>query len=207
MRYRAITVTWEYGSGGSFIGRALAERLGWKLLDHELIEKLAQRLQVSIETCESCDERASGWASRILKAFWAGNAESFSPGAPEGVVDRDSIARATATLITEAADEGEVVIMGRGSQCILSGRADVLHVFIFSDQEEKFRRLANHHANEAEMLSAIQHHDRTRSEYLRAYYGCDWKDRGLYDLMLNSRIGNEDVLSAILSAAKPVERR
>lgn len=70
---RVITIAREYGSGGAAIGQELAARLGWKLLDRELILELARRAHVQPSEVSHMDEHPNSFIARLLKAFWLGN--------------------------------------------------------------------------------------------------------------------------------------
>jgi cytidylate kinase len=67
---QAITISREYGSGGGEIAARLAHRLGWQLIDHEVVERVAQELGVSEAEAEEHDEYAESLASRILCSFF-----------------------------------------------------------------------------------------------------------------------------------------
>ena len=66
---RAITISREYGSGGGEIATRLAQRLGWQLIDHEVVVRVAQKLHVSEEEAEYHDERVESLAARIFKSL------------------------------------------------------------------------------------------------------------------------------------------
>src|SRR5437870_9700775 len=66
---RAITISREYGSGGGEIATRLAQRLGWQLIDHEVVVRVAQKLHVSEEEAEEYDERVESLAARIFKSL------------------------------------------------------------------------------------------------------------------------------------------
>ena len=127
---RVITIAREYGSGGAVIGQELAARLGWKLLDRELILELARRAHVQPSEVSQMDEHPSSFIARLLKAFWIGNAYTYSGPAPD-VVDADYLAELSAIVISEAAKLGQCVIVGRGAQCVLREREDAFHVFVY----------------------------------------------------------------------------
>src|SRR5712692_5826625 len=63
---RAITISREYGSGGGEIAARLTQRLGWQLIDHEVVVEVARELGVSVAEAEAHDERVEGLVSRIL---------------------------------------------------------------------------------------------------------------------------------------------
>ena len=90
------------------------------------------------------------------------------------MLDAESLAARSRRVIEQAASLGECVIVGRGLQCALAGRADVLHVFVFAPAEERIRR-----ARERGMkgdLGALIAVDRERGDFTRTLYGRDWRD-------------------------------
>jgi cytidylate kinase len=101
-------------------------------------------------------------------------------------------------VVDRAASEGNCVIVGRGSTYSLRDRDDAYHVFIYAPWEEKMRRLreAGKSRTEAEeLLSTI---DRERAIFIQRYFGKEWPNRHLYHLMINSKIGDDQVIEAIL---------
>jgi cytidylate kinase len=103
-------------------------------------------------------------------------------------------------MIEEAADIGNCVIVGRASQCILQKRVDAFHVFIYAPRAERVRRLRSLHASRAEAELAMDARDQERAALIRRYFSQDWSNRHLYDLMVSSKLGEQVVLSTILSA-------
>jgi cytidylate kinase len=197
---RVITISREYGSGGAAIGQELANRLGWKLLDRELILELARRAHIQPSEVSEMDEHANSSIDRVLKAFWLGNAYVWS-GPVSDVVDSDYLAELSAIVIREAAKLGQCVIVGRGAQCVLQEREDVFHVFVYGSRQERLKRIQTRYPTPAEREAALDEFDRTRAAYIRRYYKCDWANRHLYDLMINSDIGIDRAVAAILCAS------
>ncbi|HWR16081.1 MAG TPA: cytidylate kinase-like family protein [Terriglobales bacterium] len=200
---RVVTIAREYGSGGGSIARILAEKLGWKLLDRELISDLARRVHCAPEAVARLDEHPPSFLSRMMRAYWMGSADTWAaPPAPD-VLDEDRLAAITRDVILEAARLGNCVIVGRGSQCVLQDRPDVFHVFVYAPREERLRRLLLHrHKKEDEAEMAMLEVDRIRASYVRRYHGHDWTDRHLYNLMMNSEVGDSRVAETIVTAAK-----
>ncbi len=197
---RVITIAREYGSGGALIGQDLAARLGWKHLDREIILELAQRAHVRPSDVADMDENPGSFISRLLKAFWLGNAYAWYGPATQ-IADPDYVAELTAMVIREAAKLQRCVIVGRGGQCVLSDREDAFHVFVYGSREERLKRILNRHATREQCEAALDELDRTRASYIRLYYKCDWANPHLYDLMVNSDMGLERAEALILSAA------
>ena len=197
---RVITIAREYGSGGGLIGRELASRLGWKLLDRELITELAQRAHLAPSDVARLDEHPRPFIAQLMKAFWRGNFETWSAPPPTDVVDEDYLAKLSAMVIQQAANLGQCVIVGRGAQCVLREK-DVFNVFVYGSTEEKLNRLQHRHSSLQDARAAMEETDRARAAYIRTYYHCDRNDRHLYNLMINSDVGVDRAVAAILTAA------
>ncbi len=197
---RVVTISREYGSGGAAIGKELAQRFGWKLLDRELIMELARRAHVQPSAISEMDEHPSSFIARLLKVFWLGNEYAWSGPVPN-VLDADYLAELSTIVIEEAAKLGQCIIVGRGAQCVLRHRDDTFHIFVYGSKQEKLKRIQNRYLTQSQCEAALLDFDRTRAAYIRQYYNSDWADRALYHLMINSDMGIERATAVILSAA------
>jgi cytidylate kinase len=197
---RVITVEREYGSAGVEIAHRLAERLGWELVDQSLVQRVAQECNVESSLAESHDERCDPWYHRLTKAFWQGAPErSVAPTSPEAF-DCSQMVEHIRKLIEEAADRGNCVIVGRGAACILSSRIDAFHFFVYGCRKEKLEYARAHVCPET-TLEKMEQVDRDRAAYIRRYFGFEWDNRKLYDLMINSAVGVEAVAEAVINSA------
>jgi cytidylate kinase len=197
-RYKAITVSRQYGSGGGAIACRLAKRLGWDLLDHALIARIAKQANVPDRICEQLDESVDNWLHRLTK-------RTFGRGAFEGVsnsevFDSDAMARLTRQLVEEAAKIGNCVIVGRGSQCILRGRRDAFHLFVYAPIEQRVQRVRKELGPARGTLEMVRESDRERAAYVKHLFGCEWCDPVLYDAMFSATLGDETVVESVLTA-------
>jgi cytidylate kinase len=108
----------------------------------------------------------------------------------------------TRRIIEEAAEIGDCVVVGRGSQCILQQRDDTFHVFIYAPRRQRLERLLSRNArlSKAEVEKKMVTEDATRAAYVRDHYGEDWQNRHLYHLMISSSLGEKEAVAIILSA-------
>jgi cytidylate kinase len=187
--FNVVTIAREYGSGGSDIGRKVAELLGWTCVDKQIIGRVSAIGRVDPSWAEKADEHASAWWERVMKSFRNGGPESYVGEGPEFGVDRDSLQQFTSSVIEGAAREGKCVIIGRSSQCVLRHRANVLHVLVFAPPAEKVARMKLRHPDEHDLPGLLYRMDNVRTHYTRHYFGHDWLDRGLYHLCVNSTLG------------------
>ncbi len=198
--WRVVTVGREYGSGGASVAGALAQRIGFRLLDRALIERIAEAARIDPGLAARLDEHVDGWAARLARALRFGPFEVVSPVDGEAILDAQRLQALTAAVIEEAAREGDCVIVGRGAQCLLRSRSDVLHVFVYAPHDERVRRLRRRLGPDADLDALIEQVDRERAAYVRLHFGCDWLDARLYHLMVNAALGEEAAVAAILAA-------
>jgi cytidylate kinase len=198
--FRVVTVAREYGSGGAAVAARLAARLGYQLLDRTLIRRIAEVARVDPAVAAKLDEQVDPWVQRVGRALWRGGFEALVDVDPDAVVDAERLATLSGRVIEEAAAVGECVIVGRGGQCVLRGRDDVFHVFVYGRREERIVRLRERLGPGADPELALDQTDRERTAYVRRYYGEDWLAPRLYHLMVNSTLGEERAVAAILAA-------
>jgi cytidylate kinase len=83
---------------------------------------------------------------------------------------------------------------------VLQGRKDVFHVFIYAPWAERVARIQQRLPDKTDIQGLIRTTDRQRADYIRTYFGCNWMDRHLYNLMICSGLGEDLVESTIIKA-------
>lgn len=187
---RAITISREYGSGGGEIAARLAQRLGWHLIDHEVVVRVAQELGVSEAEAEVYDERGEGLVSRILTSLQVIQPSILIATPPIAMTtDAKEYNEARRRVIDAAVQTGHVVIVGRGAQVLLANRRDVLHVRIVAPFDLRVAYVMQREGlDQASARTRIQGKDRDRSRYLQAQHHLNSDDPHLYDLVVNTGI-------------------
>jgi CMP/dCMP kinase len=186
---RAITISREHGSGGGEIAALLAKRLGWELIDHEVVVRVAEMLHVSEEEAENHDECVESLAKRIFKSL-----RPVHPTMPVTVeipfsMDSRAFHEARCKIIEGAVAAGHVVIVGRGAQAHLAQRRDVLHVRIVAPLEARIAYVMSREGLDYSAAQArILQKDQERARYLETFYHRRPSDAHLYDLVLNTGI-------------------
>src|SRR5881296_1804152 len=129
---RIITITRQYGSGGSAVAKRAADALGWTLIDNEFVEEVARRAGLPAEEVAQREERAPGLLERLARTLAVSSPELFisSATAPRVEQDEATIVKMTERVIAEAAAHGRIVLVGRGAQAVLAQRPDALHVYV-----------------------------------------------------------------------------
>lgn len=205
--FRIITLEREFGSGGGGIAAELAHRLGWKLWDQNLTCEIARRAQVDESAVALCDERVDSRIYRLAKAFWRGSYERSIPLADSRVFDTDRMIAMMEEITGNIAAEGNAVIVGRGSPYFLREREDTFSVFTYASHGEKIRRVLAMGKSREEAEELVENVDKERIAYVKHYFNHDWPMRSLYHLMINTAIGDENVIATILDSMRRLEPR
>jgi cytidylate kinase len=184
---RIITLSREYGAGGSELGVLLGDALGWPVLDRNLAHRIAERLHCARAHVEALDEHAPTLLERIAAMFTVVPSDAPVLPNPEHGPDPDSLQEATREVLLEAARHPPLVVIGHGANCLLGGRRDVLRLRVSAPYETRVRRVAQRTgASYHEAAADVRHRDADRRHYLERYYRKDFNDPCLYDLQLNT---------------------
>jgi cytidylate kinase len=202
-----ITVEREFGSGAGAISKKLAKKLGWALWDEKLTHEIAGRLKCDVRSVEQREERPDSTFYSLMKIFMRGSYEERYSGTSVDVLDAESLSHMFEKLISDVADRGPCVIVGRAAPWFLRERANHMGIFIFAPHHEKLRRLTDDvgkSEDEAERL--LESVDQNRAAFVKKYYGKQWPTRDLYHLMINSVVGDEAVIDLILHEMEILNR-
>lgn len=169
-----ITISREYGSGGRYVGKLIADKLGIKLYDKEFIKELSEKTGLSPEFIEGNEQKR-------------GALDSFNDGYYSGLSNADQLFIEESNLIKEVASKESCVIVGRCADFILKNNDNVLNIFIYSDMKNKIERATKfYNLNEKEAEKEIKRINKLRSNHYQYYTGNEWKNPENYDLCINS---------------------
>ncbi len=188
-RMRAMTISREYGSGGGEIATRLAKRLGWQLIDHALVERVASEIGTSQEEAEVHDEHVQGMVSQALGSLLYLYPAAMASTPPEAFLSDEAYRDAFNRVVRAAAARGHVVIVGRASQVILADLRDVLHVRVIAPFEKRVAYVMQREGVDRHIAeSRIHRKDHERASYLEREYHHHLDDAHLYDLVLNTSL-------------------
>lgn len=130
-----VTISRQLASGGAYIGQRLAQRLGYRYVDREILTQAAAALGLDDERpLEHLEEQAPGWWDRIARVIGVGPPDApFVPPPPP--VNEGIVLEAETQIIRAIADREDAVIVGRGAPLILQGRDRVFRVFIHAPKD------------------------------------------------------------------------
>lgn len=169
-----ITLSREYGSGGRYVGKLIADKLGIKLYDKEFVVKLAEETGLSENYIENNEQK------RDLLA-------GLNNGYYSGLNNADELFIKESEMIKKLARKESCVIVGRCADFILENKKNVVKVFIYSDMKDKIKRATKYYGMDKEKAEKeIERIDRLRANHYKYYTGNNWKNFGNYDICINS---------------------
>lgn len=198
---RAITISREYGSGGGEIATRLAKHLDWQLIDHEIVERVASEMGTSIKAAEAYDERTEGILKRVFNNLQFMEPAYMVGASPEAFLRNEEIYLKTVSrIVLAAAEQGHVVIVGRGSQMLLAQQRDILHVRIIAPFEKRVIYVMKREGiDQAAAESRIKMKDHDRMKHLETAFRRKPEDAHLYEIILNTSFLDLDSAVEIIS--------
>ncbi len=184
---KCIAISRQQGSGGSYIGRAVAERLGFRYFDREMLRAVAEYLKAH-EHDPKDEHRADSWFERLGNVFSVGTLETgYVPPSPT-VLYEGEIVGIENRLIREIVDDHVAIIVGRGAAQMLRGRPGVVTVFVHAPDEWRVDRVQQIYktADRAQASRMVRESDQKRARFIRGVTGSEWTDPRCYDLAINS---------------------
>lgn len=188
-----ITVAREYGSGGRYVAKLIAEKLELRFYDKDLIKIISNESGLSAKYIEENEQNIHG---NLLSSF---NAQYY-----DNLSNDDNLFIAESSAIQEIAQKGGCVIVGRCANYILRENKNVINIFLYSDDENKVRRAVKYYdLEEKKALKEINRINKNREKHYHYYTHESWKDISNYDLSINvDKLGAEKTAEFITEFVK-----
>lgn len=178
-----ITISREYGSGGRYVGKLLASKLGIKFYDKEFISEVSAASNFSKEYIEENEQKHRSLSSTEYN-------------------NDDKLFVAESNTIKKISKES-CVIVGRCANYVLNGEKNVFNVFLYSDEKSKIDRVVKYYdvpKNKAKKV--IEKINKEREKHYKYYTNSKWKDPINYDIMLNVDLlgieGTVDIIEKVI---------
>ena len=195
-----ITIGRQYGSGGREIGRLVADMLGIKYYDKELLTESAKAAGVKPELFEAADERTPSFFSNLWSFNLGFNSGSYLLGSSP--LSDDNIYRAQSNVMKDLAERSSCVIVGRSADYVLRNHPHLISVFIHSTVEARIIRIMNRSSDidSAEKArETADKKDKLRASYYNFYTDKTWGSSMSYDLSIDSsKLSSEAVAKIIV---------
>jgi len=208
---KIVTFTVQLGSGGNEIARTIAQKLGYRFLDHEVISRAADIAGVSPDTIAAA-ERWPTFVERMLErlALTTVVSEGVLPAPPTNAAAMMLTSADYRALIEQVvkslAEEGNCVIVGHAAGAILKQSPQVFKVLVHGSKERRAERLAQEQGiSYKEAMDQIKTYDSQRSSFFKHAYNVDWLDSSAYDIAINTDdVDTETAVSWIMTGVEAV---
>jgi len=222
-----VTIARQLGAGGEEIARLVAQRLGARLLDSELLTLASDSTGIPVRYFQLLDERGRSMWRNPGDLFRLIPLPPINPDLPDVYGDRypptgpvrargeglqspaywaaEAYAAALSRTIQGLAHSGaDAVIVGRGGNEALAGMPEAINVLVVASEAERVRRVAERdNVDVYDALDLVRSSDARRRTFVRQYYGADWLNAGRYDLVVRTdSLTSARAADVIISAAR-----
>jgi cytidylate kinase len=195
-----ITISRQFGAGGKTIGKKVADSLGYTFADDDIVQQIAEMAKVSAVWVETVEKEAGGRLSRVVSRMVSKPLVDRILKDERGYIDEQIYIDYLVVIIAQIAEEGNAVILGRGSQYILKDMPDAYHVLLINSFENRVRFvMENYGMNHQRASHVVKSEDRRRQNLYRKLGKQDFDRPELYHLVINmERIRIDQAFDMIL---------
>jgi cytidylate kinase len=200
-----ITISRQFGAGGITLGKMIAEKFGYTFADTDIIKMVAEMANVSTHFVETVEKEAGGKFSKFISKTVSKPLVDRILKDERGYIDEEIYLDYLVLIIAQMADDGDVVILGRGSQYILNDHPDACHVLLIDTFENRVRFMQKHYdLSQGRAAQVVKNEDKRRFNLYKKLGKADYDNPELYHLVLNmNRIHLEKALQLVSDLVKP----
>ena len=181
-----ITISRQFGAGGKTLGKMIADEFGYTFADSEIIKSVAEMANVSTHFVETVEKEAGGKFSRFISKMVSKPLVERVLKDERGYIDEEIYLDYLVLIIAQMGDDGNVVILGRGSQYILNDHPDAYHVLLIDEFENRVQfMMANYDLSKSRAAQVVRAEDKRRKNLYQKLGKTDYDNPFLYHLVLN----------------------
>ena len=181
-----ITISRQFGAGGKTLGEMISTKLGYTFVDDEIIQMVAKQAKVSKNWVESIEKEAGGKLLKFMSGLVRKSFVERILDNQRGYIDEEIYVDLLHKIISQIAEEGSAVILGRGGQYILREHPDVFHVLLIADNADRIHFMETHYAlSPSQALQSVNREDKRRVNLYRKFGKENYDQPDLYHLVLN----------------------
>jgi cytidylate kinase len=224
-----ITISRQFGTAGELVAKRVADKLGYKFIDKEIIHYISVLSGEDMNTVSSYDEEKHSSLKATISKFFDLNVfkemfgdkeekeefykyidpkdELFSDvNTTYSGFDSDSFKRTMEKIVLYLRNEGNVVLLGRGGQCLLQNDENSFHIRLYAPFEKRVKLLMEVEGmSEKTAIAKIKEIDKRKANFLNHYFGRDIDDKYLYHMMINTEKFILDEITEIIVAAVKIK--
>lgn len=181
-----ITISRQFGAGGITLGKMIADTMGYTFADSDILQRVAKEANVSTHWVESFEKEAGSKLSRFISSMVSKRWLDRILADERGYLDEQIYLDYLVLIIAQFADEGDVVILGRGSQYILNDHPDAVHILLMDEFENRVKFMTERYEmNRKKAERMVVTEDRRRVNLYKRLGKSDYDNPLLYHLVLN----------------------
>jgi len=194
-----ITISRQFGAGGITLGKMVAEKFGYIFADTEIIKMVAEMANVSTHFVNTVEKEAGGKFSKFISKTVSKPLVGRILKDERGYIDEEIYLDYLVLIIAQMGDDGDVVILGRGSQYILNDHPDAYHILLIDTFENRVKFMQkNYDLSQSRATQAVKNEDKRRLNLYKKLGKTDYDNPDLYHLVLNmSRVSLDKALELI----------
>lgn len=194
-----ITISRQFGAGGITLGKMVAEKYGYVFADTEVIKMVAEMANVSTHFVETVEKEAGGKFSKFISRMVSKPLVDRILKDERGYIDEEIYLDYLVLIIAQMADDGNVVILGRGSQYILNDHPDAYHILLIDEFEDRVQFMQKRYElSKYRATQVVRSEDKRRKNLYQKLGKTDYDNPALYHLVLNmNKIGLEKALHLV----------
>ena len=191
-----ITISRQFGAGGKTLGKMVADKLGYTFADDDIIQMVAEAANVSPHWVESVEREAGGKISRAITSMVSKRLVDRILKDERGYIDERLYLDYLVVIIAQIAEEGNAVILGRGSQYILHDHPDACHILLINEFENRVKfMMEQYDLSESRAVQVVNREEKRRINLYKKIGKTDYDNPALYHLVLN--MGKLDMQKAV----------
>ena len=200
-----ITISRQFGAGGKTLGKMVADKFGYTFADSEIIKMVAEMANVSTHFVETVEKEAGGKFSKFISKTVSKPLLERILKDERGYIDEEIYLDYLVLIIAQMADDGDVVILGRGSQYILNDHPEAYHVLLIDEFDNRVQFMkVNYDLSQGRATSVVKSEDKRRKNLYQKLGKTDYDNPSLYHLVLNmSKVSLEQALQLICKLVEP----
>lgn len=189
-----ITISREFGAGGKTLGKLIAKKLNYTLVDEEVIEKIAEKANVSKEWVQDFEKEAGGTLQKFITGLISSSYIERILGKEKGFLDEDKYVETLREVITQIAKDDNVVIIGRGGQYILENHPNAFHILLIAEKLDRINFMKkNYNLSYGEATQVVETMGKRRANLYKKFGKKDYDRPELYHIVLNmSKLSMEE---------------
>ena len=181
-----ITISRQFGAGGKTIGKRVADELGYTFVDEDIIQIIAEKAKVSPGWVLSVEKEAGGRLSRMVNRMVSMPLVERILKDDYGYIDEQIYIDYLVIIISQMAEDGNVLFLDRGSQYILNDHPDAFHILLLNSFENRVKfMLERYNMTAHQATKVVKSEEKRRVSLYRKIGKQDYEQPALYHLVMN----------------------